>query len=77
VARSGDIEVVAEFSVADLGFQGRFSAGLGAELSFCLHSISPFHTALLCVFLLPYGRLLTWQILYRQSSQPFPLFSAF
>jgi hypothetical protein len=43
-AKSGGKEVVAEFSVIDLGFQGRFSAGLDADLSFCLHSISPFHT---------------------------------
>jgi hypothetical protein len=44
-ARSGDKEAVVEFSVTDLGFQGRFSAGLGAKLSFCLHSISPFHNS--------------------------------
>jgi hypothetical protein len=43
VARLGDREAMEEFSVTDLGFQGRFSAGLGAELSFCLHSISSFH----------------------------------
>jgi hypothetical protein len=42
VARSGGKEVVAEFSVIDLGFQGHFSTGLGADLSFCLHSISQF-----------------------------------
>jgi hypothetical protein len=42
-ARSGNKEAVVEFSVTDLGFQGCFSAGLDAELSFCLHSISPFH----------------------------------
>jgi hypothetical protein len=29
--------------VTDLGFQGCFSARLGAEWSFCLSSISPFH----------------------------------
>jgi hypothetical protein len=43
VAKSSDREALAEFSVTDLGFQGRFSAELGVELSFCLHSISPFH----------------------------------
>jgi hypothetical protein len=45
-ARSGDREIVAEFPVTDLGFQGCFSTGLGAELSFCLLSISPFHNLL-------------------------------
>jgi hypothetical protein len=29
--------------MTDLGFQGRFSAGLGANLSFYLPSVSPFH----------------------------------
>jgi hypothetical protein len=33
--------------VTDLGFQGRFTAGLSIELSFCLSSISPFHKKLL------------------------------
>jgi hypothetical protein len=42
-ARSGDREVVAEFPITDLGFHGDFSAGLGADLRFCLLSISPFH----------------------------------
>jgi hypothetical protein len=42
-ARSGDREAVAEFSVTDLGFQGHFSVGLDAKLSFCLYSISPFY----------------------------------
>jgi hypothetical protein len=42
-ARSSGKEAVAEFPVIDLGFQGRFSAGLGTDLSFCLPSISPFH----------------------------------
>jgi hypothetical protein len=41
--RLGGREAVAEFSVTDLGFQGLFSAGLGAKLKFCLSSISPFH----------------------------------
>jgi hypothetical protein len=43
-AKSGDREAVAEFPVTDLGFHGGFSAGLGTDLSFCFHSISPFHT---------------------------------
>jgi hypothetical protein len=30
-------------SVTDLEFQGRFSTRLGADLSFCLPSISAFH----------------------------------
>jgi hypothetical protein len=34
--------------VIDLGFQGRFSTRLGAELSFHLSSISPFHTLYHC-----------------------------
>jgi hypothetical protein len=42
-ARLGNKEAVAKFPVTELGFQGCFSAGLGAELSFCLPSISPFH----------------------------------
>jgi hypothetical protein len=29
--------------VTDMGFQGRFSAGLDADLSFYLPSIPPFH----------------------------------
>jgi hypothetical protein len=41
--RLGRRQAVAEFLVTDLGFQGCFSARLGAELSFCLPSISPFH----------------------------------
>jgi hypothetical protein len=41
--RLGSREAVAEFSATDLGFQGVFSTGLGAELRFCLYSIFPFH----------------------------------
>jgi hypothetical protein len=55
-ARSGDKEAVAEFPVIDLGFQGSFSAGLDADLSFCPYSISPFHIGnhvavrIMCIF---------------------------
>jgi hypothetical protein len=44
VARLGNREAVAKFPVTELGLQGCFSAGLGAKLSFCLPSNSPFHT---------------------------------
>jgi hypothetical protein len=45
--------------VTNLGFQGRFSAGLGTKLSFCPPSISPFHISaseepletIVCLFL--------------------------
>jgi hypothetical protein len=43
VDRSGHRSVVAEFSIIDLGFQGLFSAGLDANLNFCLFSISSFY----------------------------------
>jgi hypothetical protein len=33
-----------KFLVTNLGFQGCFNTWLGANLSFCLSSISPFHT---------------------------------
>jgi hypothetical protein len=35
----------------DLGFQGRFSVGLGADLSFYLPSVSPFHNKVRSSFL--------------------------
>jgi hypothetical protein len=34
---------VAEFLVSVHGVQGLFSVGLGADLSFCLSSTSPFY----------------------------------
>jgi hypothetical protein len=45
-ARLGDREAVAEFLVTELGFHGCFGTELGVELSFCLPSISPFHSLL-------------------------------
>jgi hypothetical protein len=43
VSRSSGRTTGTEFLVTNLGFQGRFSARLGADLNLCLSSVSPFH----------------------------------